>query len=842
MRVPISWLRQYVDLPADLTPEALAARLTAFDLKLEEIVSSGITGPLVVGRVMNLVKEPQKNGKTINWCRVDVGEHNDPSTPDAPGDDQPSRGIICGAHNFVEGDLVVVSLPGTMLPALGFEIGARKTYGHVSDGMIVSLAEIGRSGDAAHLVPGSGTDGIIVLRPGSAEPGDDALAVLGLDEVVLDLEVNPDRAYALSMRGVARDAAIAFDVPFHDPADVAVDTDGLSYPVRVDEPGACPVFVTREITGFDPTAASPAWLVDRIAAAGMRAISLAVDVSNYVMLELGQPNHAYDRAKIRGDIAVRHPTAGEKLTTLDDVERTLDPGDLLIADDAGAIGLAGVMGAAHVEIDDTTTDIVIECAAFDAATVFRTARRHKLSSEASKRNERGIDVTLQQRAATRVANLLVELGGGTLAAGMTVVGEPPARGSITLPADLPARLTGVDIDAATAVEVLQANGCETELVDTTLTVTPPPWRSDLTDPYDVVEEVLRVVGYDQVPSILPQAPAGRGLTQAQALRRRVGLVLAGAGLTEVKTFPFTGPSAFDRLGLPANDVRRRQVMLENPLSAEEPGMTTTLLPGLMKALTLNVGRGHSDVQIVEIGRVFRPQAGGAAAPIHPVDQRPSPEQIADFASVLPDQPQHVAFVLDGDRQRSSWGTAGRRASWADAISIVRRVADVLHVDITVRQGVLAPWHPGRCAEIVVEGEVIGHAGELHPKVVREHGLTGVVAAVELDLDALVAAAPAVGPRPNFSPFPVAKEDLALVLAEEVPAETVAAALRGADPLIESVRLFDVYAGDQVPEGRRSLAFALRLRAADRTLADADIKAARDAAVSAAAQLGAYLRS
>ncbi len=839
MRVPINWLRQYVDLPADLTVEALAARLTAFDLKLEEIVSSGISGPLVVGRVLALVKEPQKNGKTINWCRVDVGEHNDPSTPDAPGDDVPSRGIICGAHNFDEGDLVVVSLPGTVLPALAHviehgEIGARKTYGHVSDGMICSLAEIGRPGDSS---------GIIVLEPDAAQPGDDAISLLGLDEVVLDLEVNPDRAYALSMRGVARDAAIALDVTFHDPADITVDAQGPSYPVRVDDPELCPVFVTREVTGFDPTAASPAWMVDRLTAAGMRSISLAVDVSNYVMLELGQPNHAYDRAKVRGDIVVRTAEAGERLTTLDDVERTLDPGDLLIADDSGPIGLAGVMGAAHVEIDDLTTDIVIECAAFDAATVFRTARRHRLTSEAAKRNERGIDVTLQQRAATRVAQLLVELGGGTVVPGITVMGGPPVVEPITLPADLPARITGVDISAATAVEALRANGCEVELTDTTLTVTAPPWRPDLTDPYDVVEEVLRVVGYDQVPSILPQAPAGRGLSQAQTLRRRVGLVLAGAGLVEVKTFPFSGPAAFDRLGLAADDPRRRQVLLENPLSAEEPGMTTTLLPGLLKALALNVGRGHGDVQVVEIGRVFRPQADGEVAPVFGVDQPPGPGQLAEIAAALPDQPQHVAFLLDGDRQRGGWGTAGRRATWADAISIAQRVADALHVDLTVRQGSFAPWHPGRCAELVLgTGEVVGHAGELHPQVVRAHGLTGAVAAVELDLDVLVAAAPIVGPRPDFSAFPVAKEDLALVVSEDVPAATIEAALRNAHPLIESVRLFDVYVGDQVAEGHRSLAFALRLRAPDRTLTDAEIKTARDAAVAAAADIGATLRS
>jgi len=832
MRVPVSWLREYVDLPADLSAEDLAARLTAFDLKLEEIISSGITGPLVVGRVLALVKEEQKNGKTINWCRVDVGEHNDPSTPDAPGPDGPSRGIICGAHNFVEGDLVVVSLPGTYLPALGFEIGGRKTYGHFSDGMICSSAELGVGGDAS---------GIIVLPEGSAQPGDDAIAVLGLDDVVLDLEVNPDRAYALSMRGVARDAAIAFDVPFHDPADIDGDSAGEAYPVRVDDPAACPVFTSRVVTGFDPSRPTPEPMARRIEQAGMRSISLAVDISNYVMLELGQPNHAYDRAKLSGDIVVRRATAGEQITTLDDVERILDPEDLLITDDSGPIGIAGVMGAAHVEIDENTTDIVIEAAYFDPPTVFRSARRHKIPSEASKRNERGIDWALQARASQRIAELLVEHGGGTIEPGLTQVGQAPVSPTVELSVGLPSRITGVDIDAITVVESLQANGCEAELDHDKLEVVPPSWRPDLRDQYDVVEEVLRVVGYDQVPSILPAAPGGRGLTKAQQLRRRAGLVLAGAGLVEVKTFPFAGPADFDRLGLAADDERRTQVLLENPLSAEEPGMTTTLLTGLMRALVLNIGRGHSDVQITETGRVFRPRAGAGEAAILPVDHAPTAEQFAAFDAVLPDQPIHIGFVLSGDREKAGWGTQTRRADWADAIAIVRRLADTLHVPVEVRQAEYLPWHPGRCAEIVIDGQVIGHAGELHPRVVRDHGLTGVVAAAEVDLDALTAAAPEVGPKPSFSTFPVAKEDLALVVDADVPVQTVADALSGSSDLIESVRLFDVYTGDQVGAGKKSLAFALRLRATDRTLTDTDLSDARSAAVSAAEAAGATLR-
>jgi phenylalanyl-tRNA synthetase beta chain len=569
VKIPVSWLRQYVDLPADLTTAELAARLTAFDLKLEEIVSSGISGPLVVGRVLHLVKEEQKNGKTINWCRVDVGEHNDASVPDAPGDDVPSRGIICGAHNFAPGDLVVVSLPGTVLPALGFEISARKTYGHVSDGMICSSAELGLPGDAS---------GIIVLEAGSAQPGDDAIALLGLGEEVLDLEVNPDRAYALSLRGVARDAAIAFGVPFHDPADIdtaVVATDGPgAYPVVVEDPTACPVFAAVTVTGIDPSAVSPAWLAQRIELAGMRSISLAVDVTNYVMLELGLPIHGYDRSLLRGPLVVRRATEGEKLTTLDGTVRTLTSADALVADDRGPVGLGGVMGGEEVEMTPTTTDVVVEAAVWTAPMIARTARTQRLSSEAAKRNERGVDPTLPARAVRRVADLLVEHGGGTLEEGLTLLGEAPVPTDITLRADLSAQITGIDIDTVAAVEALEANGCEVSVDHDWLTVTPPPWRSDLTDPYDVVEEVLRVVGYDQVPSIVPVAPAGRGLTTAQKLRRRAGTVLAGEGLVEVKTFPFAGQADWDRMGLPADDVRRRQVLLENDAAlgtAAQPG-------------------------------------------------------------------------------------------------------------------------------------------------------------------------------------------------------------------------------------------------------------------------------
>lgn len=822
MRVPVSWLRELVALPDDVTAEALADRLTEFDLKLEEIIGGGVTGPLVVGRVLTVSPQEQKNGKVINWCRVDVGpEHNEPASEEVPA----GRGIVCGAHNFGPGDLVVVSLPGTYLPVLGFEIAARKTYGHVSDGMICSTAELGLPGDAS---------GILVLEPGTAEPGADAIALLGLDEKTLDLEVNPDRAYALSLRGVARDTALAHGLPFSDPADLELTGAGEGYPVRLDDP-ACAVFATREVRGFDPHRPTPAWLARRLEQCGMRSISLAVDVSNYVMLELGQPNHAYDKSKLSGQIVVRRAAEGEKITTLDDVVRTLDVDDLLIADDSGPIGLAGVMGGATTEIDDSTTEIVIEAAHFDPPTIARSARRHKLPSEASKRFERGVDPLLPARAAQRVAELLVELGGGEILDGATLVGEAPSRPLVTIGSSLPSQITGVAITPETAVEALRGNGCVVELRDGVIQATGPSWRFDLNDPYDLVEEVLRVVGYDKVPSVVPTASGGRGLTREQQLRRRLGYVLAGAGLVEIKTFPFVGQADFDQLGLPADDSRRQQIVLENPLSAEAPGLPTTLLAGVLRALNLNVGRGHEEVAISEVARVFRPREGSAGAPIYGVDQRPTDEQLAALDAALPDQPFHVAFALVGQRERAGWSGPGRAVAWSDAVAIARRVADSLHVELSVEADAVMPFHPGRCAKFVVDGRVVGHAGELHPRVLEAYGLPARGVAGELDLDALIAAAPLVGPRPAFSAFPVAKEDLAFLVAADVPAAELGATLVAAHPLVESARLFDVYTGDPVPEGQRSLAFKVRLRADDHTLTDTEIKAAREAIVGAAAR-------
>jgi phenylalanyl-tRNA synthetase beta chain len=819
MKAPVSWIKDYVDLPAEVTTEQLAARLTALGLKLEAIESPGdqITGPLVLGRVLTREPEPQKNGKTINWCTVDVGAANGTGEP---------QGIVCGAHNFDVGDLVVVVLPGAVLPG-GFAIGARKTYGHLSAGMICSAAELGLSADG---------EGIIVLPADAGQPGDDAFAVLGLDDDVIEFEINPDRAYALSLRGVAREAALAYEAAFTDPAAREVPAaNGDGHPVVLEDTEGCPLFVARLVEGFDPAAPTPDWMARRLTQAGMRPISLAVDVTNYVMLEIGRPIHGYDADKLAGPVVVRRARAGERLTTLDGTDRVLSEQDLVVTDDSGIIGLGGVMGGEATEISASTTRVLVEAAHWDATSMFRTGKRHKISSEAGKRNERGADPTVTEAAADRVVELLVAHGGGTAAPGVTVVGTPPGSPTIEIEPDLPARISGMPIAHATTIVHLRAVGCDVEEGADPLRVTPPPWRPDLTDPYDLVEEVARIVGYDEVPSVLPAPGAGRGLTRGQRLRRRVGRTLAGAGCVEVISFPFVGDAGLDQLGLPADDPRRHTVRLANPLSSEEPGFTTTLLPGLLKAAARNLGRGAPGVALFETGSVAFPVDRGPA-PIYGVEWRPSDAELAKLLDSLPRQPLHLAVVLAGERERGGWWGAGSDVGWSDAIGVVRRLGDELGVAVEVRATSLAPWHPGRCAELLVDGHVLGHAGELHPNVCRAAGLPPRSAALEVDLDVLLAAVPEAVAGPDISSYPLAKEDVALLVDSSVTVAEVERALReGAGELLESIRLFDVYTGEQVGEGRRSLAFALRFRAADRTLTDEETSAARDAAVALAAE-------
>ncbi|MFF4789842.1 phenylalanine--tRNA ligase subunit beta [Streptomyces sp. NPDC001276] len=837
MRIPLSWLREYVDLPATETGRDVQAKLISAGLEVETVEQLGadLKGPLAVGRVLT-IEELEGFKKPIRFCTVDVGQANGTGEP---------QEIVCGARNFAVGDKVVVVLPGAVLPG-GFAISARKTYGKTSHGMICSSDELGMGDD--------GSQGIIVLPP-ETEVGKDAIELLELVDEVLDIAVTANRGDCLSLRGVARETAIAYGLPLRDPALLDVPApNAFGYAVRIDEPHGCDRFTARTVSGLDPEARSPIWLQRRLQKAGMRPISLAVDITNYVMLELGQPLHAYDRKLVQGTIGVRRAEEGEKFTTLDGVKRTLHAEDLVITDERGPIGLAGVMGGANTEIADhedtenATTEVVIEAAHFDQVSIARTARRHKLSSEASRRFERGVDPQAASAAAQRTVDLLVLLAGGTADAGVTEVAAPAAPRTITVPADHPDKVAGVVYGREAVVRRLQQIGCQVEGQDD-LTVTVPSWRPDLTDPNDLAEEVIRLEGYENLPSTLPRLPSGRGLTHRQRLHRRVGRALAGAGYVEAPTYPFVGEQVFDQLGLEPGDPARRVVRLVNPLSDEEPVLRTTLLPGLLGALRRNDGRGSHDLALFETGLVFHPREEQRVAAQPPVDRRPTDEEIAELNAALPEQPRHVAVVLAGAREQTGWWGKGRPADWADAVEAARTAARETGAELIVRKGQYGPWHPGRCAEFVVAVDgterVVGHAGELHPRVIKALGLPERTCAMELNLDVLEQVGDDTPQAPGISTFPVATQDVALVVDKPVPAADVEAALReGAGELLESIRLFDLYENaEQLGEGRKSLAYALRFRAPDRTLTVDEASAARDAAVALAAErTGAELRS
>lgn len=861
--VPLEWLRQYVQVRPGTDAAALAADLVKVGLEEEQIVPARVTGPLVVGKVLTQEPKEQSNGKVINYCRVDVGEqHNDaPGTGKEPSE-LPSRGIICGAHNFKPGDSVVVSLPGAVLPG-DFKIAARKTYGHISDGMICSAAELGFPDDGKH--------GIIVLDERYPEgevpaPGTDALPLLGLDDEVVEINVTPDRGYCFSMRGVAREYSHSTGGAYQDPADT---TNADFYPQGLQAPGndgprvevndeapingvpGCDRYVARLVEGVNPNAPTPDWMSRRLQASGMRSISLAVDVTNYVMLELGQPLHAFDADKLTLPLVVRRAQVGEKLTTLDDVERVLDPQDLVIADGEGGsrvLAIAGVMGGATSEVSETTTNVLIEAAHFHPVSVARSARRHKLPTESSKRFERGVDYQLAPVAAQRAADLLVRYGGGSYGP-ITEIDRTQAPAPIEFALDAASRLTGVDYPREQVVGLLREIGCQVnDDGGATVQVSAPSWRPDLTGSAELVEEIARLDGYDNIPVQLPVAPAGTGLTFAQRARRDIVRTVAEQGLTQVLSYPFVG-DIYDRLELPADDERRQAVRIANPLADDAPLLRTSVLDSLIDVAVRNVSRGIGDVALYEVGNVTT-SAGVVPAPIPGVAQRPSQAEIEALAAGTPRQRLHLGAILCGQHGYSGVLQHVRNWDWADAVELVRDIASLLGVKLHVANAERAPWHPGRCAEIRIVvptknptrpqiGEVIGYAGELHPRIVKKLGLPERACAVELDLDALIersSSQPVVKAQP-VSTYPAAKEDFAFVVDEATPSQAVAAAIIIAGgKLLDDVRLFDVYRGPQLGPGRKSLAFSVRLRASDHTLSASETEAARARIIK---QVGKY---
>ena len=814
-----------VPLAPGATAHDVMAELVKVGLEEEGAHGGDISGPVVVGEVLEFEPEQQNNGKTIRWCQVRVAESGE----------QQVRGVVCGASNFAVGDKVVVTLPGAVLPG-GFEIAARKTYGHVSDGMIASARELGLGDDH---------DGILVLSTIGLDPaiGTDAIGLLGLDDSAAEVNVTPDRGYCLSIRGVAREYSHAAGVKFSDPAASVEVASGSGFQLSVTDgapihgvPG-CSKFALVGVKDIDPTATVPDWMATRLKLAGMRSISIAVDITNYVMLELGQPLHAYDAAKLVGGISVRRAKSGEEIVTLDDKSRTLSPEDLLICDDQGPIGIAGVMGGARTEVSDSTREVLIEAAIFDPISIARSARRHKLPSEASKRFERGVDSAIPNIAASRAAALLVELAGGKLSGVGADFSEQSQRPEISMDASYPSQLVGVDYSLDQVVSSLEQIGCTVSVSGSTLSVTAPSWRPDITHKTDLVEEVARLVGYDKIPTRLPVAPPGRGLTRRQQLRRRSLSALTGAGLIEVLNYPFVSKEQNAWMG------EVEAVELENPIQSEFGQLRTSLVPGLVLAAARNISRGMVDLALVEEGSVFLAAAGSPVLQLPVGNQRPSDQELAALKSSIPNQPRFISGLFTGNWVKQGPGQSAITAGYPQALGAVEILLQQAALGFELEQAKLPGLHPGRAARVLVQGQAVGLVGELHPDLASENHLPRQVGIFELNLDALYALSPEIVTAKSVDVMPAATQDLSMVVATSVAAsELMTTIIAGAGELLEEIRLVDDYRGAGLAEGTKSLTFALLFRADDRTLTQQEASAARDKAVALAAEKhGAVLR-
>ena len=816
MRAPLSWIKEFVDIPSKISPQDIADALIRVGFEVEEVIEQGsdLTGPLLIGEVLS-IEEITEFKKPIRFVGLNCGEKE-------------IRYVICGATNFKVGDLVVVALPGATLPG-DFKIAARETYGKTSNGMICSSRELGLGEDHS---------GIMTFEKGVVNVGDDAIKALEINDTIFDVAVNPDRGYALSIRGLAREVAGALGLKFTDPVErikeLTFSDTGKGVSAKIADSSSASIFYLRTLSGFNAKSATPLWMRLRIEKCGMRAISLAVDITNYVMLELGQPLHAFDKAKISGGLKIARAVSEQKFTTLDGQVRTLNPDDLMVFDDKAPLALAGTMGGLESEISETTTDIALEAVRFDPVSVAKNSRRHKLSSEASRRLERSVDPALAELASARAVELMIAHGGATHVA-TSIDGKPILPEQISLEPAYVNSLLGLSLSNQAITEVLQSVGCE---VNNKFEVTPPSWRSDLQQPWDLAEEVARMVGYDKIPSILPPRPKHARLTPAQKRKRSISLFLADRGFAEVQTFPFTHPDTIKSMGYVGE--RAATYQLANPMSEDAPVLRTHLLPGLIEVAARNISRGAKDFAIFEIGSIFRNSQALVDAVTPKLDKKPSEKDLDKLFASVPPQPIHVGALLVGKNEVEDWQGKARPYTWSDAISYAEQILELCNLQWTIKRSDFAPWHPGRCAELVVEGKPVAHAGELHPRVVAKYGLPERSAAFVVSISALPDS-PRVRPT-GVGIMPAALQDVALIVDQSVPAADVEAALRkGAGPLLESISLFDRY--DKIGDGKISLAFTLVFRASDRTLTGAEVSAAREAAVISAEKVtGAVLRS
>lgn len=788
MKVPLRWLSEHIDLPTT-DPDDLAAVFTSLGHEVEGIERLSVEwSDVIVGRVEEI--GPHPSADRVRVCQVDTGDG--------------VRQIICGAWNFETGAYVPVAVPGAVLPG-DFQIEEREIRGVVSDGMICSERELGL---------GDEHSGILVLE-GAAEPGSSFDDLVELPDVVFDLAIGPNRGDAMSLVGMARDLAAYYDIDFRQPLDELETVPGeSSLVVTIDDPSGCRRFVAREIEGVT-VSRSPMWMRHRLAKAGIRSISNVVDVTNYVMIEMGHPLHAFDAAKIAGDrLSVRRATPGETLVTLDGEERKLSADDLMIYDSEGPTSMSGTMGGLNSEVSEETSRVIMEAASWDPPTIMYMSRRHALRSEASIRFERGVDPQLSDRANRRASALVASLaGGGVIAGHADVVARELEAAQVTLRLADVHRLLGPGLDSIRVAELLRRLGLEVS-GDDPMVVTVPTFRPDLTRPADLVEEVARLHGYDHIEATLPTGPAG-GLDDRQRRTRTMNAAMAAAGLSQAVSLPFVGPADLRRLGGREEDAL---LTVKNPLREEESKLRPSLLPGLLSALRRNLTHGAPSVHLFEHGRVFS------------VDPDPDHPQ-------LPAQPKRLAWAVYGP-----YGTnrpdSHIVADGQVALAIWRHLAGALGVDYRLTPAAIRGFHPGRTAACEVGGMVIGHVGELHPESAREWELPGRVGIAELDLEPLLAP---VSPVQALTPsvYPHVDFDLSFRVAEAtLAADLVRATSEAAGELLESARVFDEF---RSPQGERALAIRYRLRARDRTLNGDEVAEVRQAMIRAGAAMGAELR-
>ena len=818
MKIPLSWLKEFVTLPAKITSEQISQAFVKVGFEIESIEEQGadLKGPLVVGKVLS-IEELSEHKKPIRFVGLDVGEKK-------------TRYVICGARNFKVNDLVVVALPGALLPG-DFKISARETYGKISDGMICSAKEIGISDEHA---------GIIVLQEGKI--GQDAIALLDVRDVIFDVSVNPDRGYAMSVRGLARELAGSLQVRYVDPADPKIakkfgkNSNPKAVSVKIEDKSGADQIYIRTLDQVNVKKNTPLWMQRRIEKCGMRSISLAVDITNYVMLELGQPLHAFDAQYIMGGLRVVRAGKFTKLTTLDKVDRKLDPDNLLIADAKTPLALAGTMGGLTSEVSNMTTKIAIEAAHFDPLSISRNSRSHNLSSEASRRMERNTDPALAEIASARATQLLIDLADAKYV-GTSQAGSPIKNRKVKISQTQISKYLGFPYTAKQVKSALLLIGCKVAGSADLLTVEVPTWRPDLINFADFAEEIARLNSYDLIPATLPTGKGGARLNDMQYRKRAVAISLANQGFTEVINYPFVSQEMVDLLGFTGD--RAKSFKIANPMSEEFPLLRTHLLPGLLTTAVRNIGRGSKNLAIFEIGTIFRNTTPLGKALNPGISKRPSEKVIKDIYDGVPKQMLFVGAVVTGETVLSDWQGSGSKFNWSDAIAKAQEIIESTGNDYEILSSDLAPWHPGRCAELRVNGKPIAHAGELHPRVITALNLPERSCAFAVILSELPSAG--VTKAPAIWSFPAVVQDVALVVESKISAADLTAAIKqGAGPLLESIVLFDRY--DQIAGNKVSLAFTLTFRASDRTLTSDEVALYRDQAIAQAAKsVGAVLR-